>query len=612
MKRLLRGFALMHIDRKLTVSMIVLVILPIMVINSMYFRDSESFLRGRILESEQQVLHIAATNVEKFTEQVISATNVVCFNSQLSMRLMKKKHGTRLAYADLVQVYNTLYSAQMSLLDYTAYLNLYDAYGECISTLSTTNEFSLDMTAQLGTLRRVIDASGRFVWFAPLEVRNQTTNTTEAYFVIGRLVNGTSEKADNASVMLLFMDVPQLANKLLRLFGLPQSDALFIVDGDGNIILHGDAGRIGASMDADNFVKITGGAEPYLIYRDGDRNIMLNHQKIKNTDWWLVKQTDYSAQMNELATIRLDNILFILIILVLFVFITFYLCRSTMRPLKRLKDQVESVREGHFRVDPVYSGGNEIAQLGNSFNQMIVYINDLIEQMRLEQESKEQLRLELMQAQINPHFIFNTLNTIKWTALIHNDQDIAALVQDFGRIVGMSIRDMNRLISIRSELSNLDSYLNIHRMRFNYPVSLRVHCAQQDTRLMVPCLVMQPIVENTLTHGFDTSYEKELNVCVHIERQGEDLLLLVSDDGVGIGGDKLRAILEDLTAQHHKNRYSRIGLQNVHKRIQMMFGARYGISIQSERGKGTRVEIRLPQTPGQDQEDEDDQSPYCG
>ena len=607
MKRLLTWFSSINIGRKLTMLIIVLVVLPILIINTIFYKGTETFTHENILQSEQQLLRFALNGTEKLVEQMILVTNAVCFNKQLSGTLMKKEHGERLSYAELTEVYNILANAYPLLIDYTSFINIFDAYGECISLLSDANEFIPDMTLQLDKLEKAVDADGRYVWFAPYDVLNTVTQSTDTYLTIARLVDGTGRQADNASIVMMFIDTAQIIDKLLAPYAkTDENEDIFIADENGRIILHSDELQMGTSMDARVFEDMMESGEQYLLDRTQGNTTMINFQKIAHTDWFLVRTTDYSAQVSALRNIRLDSILFTMLVLSVFILITANICRSTMKPLKRLQKQISDVQEGHFHTVASYDGKNEITLLGQNLNQMIRYIDDLIERMRIEQESKEQLRFELMQAQINPHFIFNTLNMIKWTALIHNNQDIAALVQDFGRIVGMSINDLNKLISIKSELANLDSYMNIQRMRFNYPLTLETHCSPDDLSLMVPRLVLQPIVENAIVHGFDASYERELHIELRIARSGDTLHIGIHDDGNGIEPGKLREINEDLQKQSHKNRFNRIGLQNVHKRIQMMFSEAYGISIQSESGKGTMVELVLPLMEGDGQEEDND------
>lgn len=607
MKRLLLWCSSMNLEKKLAILVIVLVIIPILTITNLYYENSESIVRDNVFQSEKQLLHIAAGGIEKLTEQMISVSNTICFDKHLSMKLIKKREGVRLTYGDLTQLYSTLKNAQITLIDYTSYLNIYDSNGECVSLVSTANEFLVDMTQQLDVLSRVEDAEGRFVWIVPHTFMNESTRVTETYITIGRLVDGTNKQGSTAYTMLLFIDAAQLADKLFDMYALPsENEDILIVDGNGRIIVSKNKDMLGTLMDKGRFTEISSGSKPYLLIDENNDDLMINFQEINHTDWTLVKLTDYSAQLDEFIQISRRNLIFLILILIVFVIITYAICRASMSPLKRLKMQIEMVKTGHFDTSASYIGENEIAHLGQSFNQMVQQIDSLIEQKRFEQKSKEQLRLELMQAQINPHFIFNTLNTIKWTAIIHNSPDIASLVQDFGRIISMSIKDVNKLIPLRSEFSNVTSYMNIQRMRYNYPLIMQINCSDEDLFLMVPRLVLQPIVENAVVHGFDSSYERELHIQVNVVCDGDLLQLYITDDGMGIDPKKLDDIKSDLNEQFHKNRFNHIGLQNVHRRIQLTFGEEYGISIKSDMGSGTEVIVRLPVIQGDKQEVESD------
>lgn len=363
---------------------------------------------------------------------------------------------------------------------------------------------------------------------------------------------------------------------------------------NGRIITHTNRQLVGTYSSAKLNSKLKLKTENHFIEKVGKTKNFVSWKEIGNTGWFLVKISDYDQKFKELSAIKIETFLFLIVVLVIYIIVTILISYGITVPIKKLKKLIHRVENGDLEAWSSFEGNDEIAELGRSFNQMILKVNELIKKIKEEQKLKEKLQLDLMQAQINPHFIFNTLNTIKWTAIINQATNTAKLIEDFGRIIGTCFKGIDKLITVDKELSNLKSYLNIQKARFNYPFREDVQIPRNIYSCMIPKLILQPLVENSITHGYGEHYEKCLNLLITAYQKEDKLIIIIQDDGCGISEAKLNQIMSKTWSNSDTQHFNGIGLFNVQKRIQLMFGEDFGLQVESQIGKGTTVKLVLP------------------
>lgn len=377
---------------------------------------------------------------------------------------------------------------------------------------------------------------------------------------------------------------------------------------NGRIITHTNRQLVGKHSSEELIRKLRAKAENHFIEKIGKTKNFVSWREIGNTGWFLVKISDYDQKFKELSAIKVETFLFSVVVLVIFIVVSTLISYGITAPIKKLKRLINKVENGDLAVKSSFEGNDEIAELGRSFNQMILKLNELITKIKDEQRLKEEMQLELMQAQINPHFIFNTLNTIKWTAIINQATNTAELIEDFGRIIGTSIKGIDKLVTLKEELSNVRSYLNIQKARFNYPFQEMFQIPEDIYACKIPKFILQPLVENSITHGFGDQFEKGLNLKITAYQEEKRIIIEVKDDGCGISEEKLNQIMSEAWKNSNNRRFNGIGIYNVHKRIQLMFGKDFGLQVESRPGIGTTVKLILPLIA---EEDSHDQSNDC-
>jgi two-component system sensor histidine kinase YesM len=280
-----------------------------------------------------------------------------------------------------------------------------------------------------------------------------------------------------------------------------------------------------------------------------------------------------------------------ILILTLALIITLNLDRNISRPVARLRKKIDAISGGDFSSDPDIESDNELGQVGQGVNRMAQEIALLLDKRISDEKNKRDLEYRMLQSQINPHFLYNTLNSIKWMATIQNAAGIAEMTISLSRLLQTVSKDLRKVVPLGDELTLLDDYLIIQKYRYGGSVSLVKELEDSELlKTLIPRFTLQPLVENAIFHGIEPKGSGTIRV--ETVRSGNDVLVRIRDDGVGI---KAETITQIYTAGQDKSgMFRELGLHNVDERLRYAFGEGYGLSIQSEEGQYTEVSIRLP------------------
>lgn len=264
-----------------------------------------------------------------------------------------------------------------------------------------------------------------------------------------------------------------------------------------------------------------------------------------------------------------------------------------------ISKDMHRIAGGDFDFSPTLKGKDEIGQLSRDLGVLTKSIKTLIHEVYESNMQKSQLmakqkeiKLQMLASQINPHFLFNTLETIRMQAHCSGEKEIARVVKLLGKIIRRNLEVGNELVKLSSEIEVVNDYLDIERFRYGDKIDYNINCQEGIADYMILPLLIQPVVENAIVHGLERKQGKG-NIDVDILKEGGLLKIIIQDDGVGMDDDELNKVITALDKVDDMPGY-RIGLRNVHQRIRLFYGDGYGIKIYSKSGNGTRVEIILP------------------
>jgi len=371
---------------------------------------------------------------------------------------------------------------------------------------------------------------------------------------------------------------------------------MYIVDGRGTIISSSRPDRVGSLSPL-----VPERGEAFGSYDDynGDVPVQIVYYKLQTSGWYVMKEiplNQYSAQIY--AVQRIIVLVFLLSLLVILI-VSYFWLNKMIRPLHLLSGKMKDIGRGELGVTFPEVPNNEFGTVIRRFNEMSLSIVDLIQKNNAMQEQKRELEIEALQYQINPHFLYNTLNMIRWMASIIKADNIVNSIVALGNILRAAYASKDSMCTLRDELSYLENYIKIINWRFNNGVVFTIQIEPSELECRVPRFILQPLVENSIQSGRQNE-EQRIEICVSVLRQGDDLAISVRDSGPGLTPELLESLNRKLAPGGSAERTGEmgesgggVGLRNVNKRIQLYFGAQYGLRFEP-REKGAEVIVRLP------------------
>lgn len=322
---------------------------------------------------------------------------------------------------------------------------------------------------------------------------------------------------------------------------------------------------------------------------------LVTRTDMKTTGWTLVSMVPYKSVMAETMAISGVMILAVAITLIVTLLLLNRILTGVVKPLKKLEKYMVQVNPDNMDQRMEILTDDEIGHLSMKFNQMMDRIRNLKEQVIEEQEDKRKYELQALQAQINPHFLYNTLDSIIWMAET-NDSNIVAMTEALAKLFRISLNKGNEEISLERELEHVKNYLIIQSMRYADKFTYEISAEPGVERCRTIKLILQPIVKNCIYHGIKKKRGTG-KITIRAYRREQNLIIEVSDDGCGMPEEICRKILSD-EIESEDISGSGIGVKNVNERIQLRFGKKYGLSYSSEEGVGTTVTYVLPYNEG--------------
>ncbi len=374
---------------------------------------------------------------------------------------------------------------------------------------------------------------------------------------------------------------------------LTDDDAIYIFDGEGNIIFS-DILDGSSSFHTSAALADAVGNNSFLEITNSGNNYLITKKNSERTGLSVVLITRLDELQRQRKIIFNTTLLLVGGTVFLCWWFSLFLSEHFGRPIRLLTERINRIAHGDFDAPLTLPYQDELGDLGASIETMSSQIQRLIkESLQAQQEIKE-AEIKLLQSQINPHFLHNTLNSIKWTAALQGAHGICDMVTSLGRLLRAIMGDVNEKIPIEEELALLEDYVHIQRIRYRGKLNYEKQIASDRIlQYLIPKFTLQPLVENAIFHGIGPK-DGSGKIVLSIEEDDQDLEIAVWDNGVGINQSLLNQLLIDTTdTEKH-----RIGLSNTERRIKLIYGSAYGLFIESKENQYTKVVLRIPAEKG--------------
>lgn len=367
---------------------------------------------------------------------------------------------------------------------------------------------------------------------------------------------------------------------------------VFIVDERGNIVYHPQQQLIYSNLKSEQIPKVldTPSGGSFMTNIDGEKRMY----SVQDTNFgWKIVGVAYTDELivNK-AAIRNSIFWYVIFGVALTLLLSLLLSHQLSRPIKNLRRDMKLVEKGNLNIQTEIGAMNEIGQLGRTFNMMVRQIRNLMQEIIVTQEHKRKSELQLLQSQINPHFLYNTLDSIVWMAEQKQHKEVVLMTSALARLFRASIARDQELVPVRTEVEHITSYLLIQKMRYEEQLDYEIHIEEDLYDCKTIKILLQPFVENAIYHGIRNLGETGL-IIIRGMRRDEAIVFQVEDNGLGMSAEQLARIWKGSKDLAEPKRGG-IGIANVNERIRLYFGEPYGVRIESELERGTVVTITLP------------------
>mgnify|MGYP003371615523 FL=1 len=551
------------------------------------------------------VLYLRFSTVSR--EEIIKSTQKLMEQTGESLEdyLIKMRQISDTAYYNVVKKSDL--SSQMNEIQ-TGLNLLYEANKGTLRSIAIYNNYGSLIAAEPIALQKEDPDVTRQGWFvnAMNEMENMHFSTPhiqnlfndaafQYHWVISlsRAVELTNGGDSQTGVLLVDMDYSSISRLLKQINMANNGQYYYLCDSNGEIIYHQRQVQLGDGNGRENNIAAASYKDGvYDETFDGEkRKVIVN--TISYTGWKLVGVLPYSMFTYGMVNLRYFIIMIVILMAMMFMIINRVVSRRISRPIQRLNESVMEYEAG--KKPEIYIGGSsEIRHLGYSVQRSYERIEELMRRIVWEQNERRKSELDALQSQINPHFLYNALDSITWMIEGERNDEAAYMVTQLARLFRISLSKGCTIISIRDELQHAKSYMNIQKIRCKDAFSVVYDVDPEAENYCTVKLILQPILENAINYGVNGLDDcGEITISAKVE--GEMIILAVKDNGIGIPEEEVGLLLTNNNRVRKKG--SGVGLINVNNRIRILFGKEYGLEIESEPDEGTIVYIRIPAIP---------------
>lgn len=586
-----------NFKNKLVVAFLAVGLIPLIGASLIYL----NIISDRILEDSEaasiEKLRYMSVNIDRQMETAEQLLGWITYNQRLQEILTKS--------------YDRLYEKQLDIIEFSSYVTEYAINANVENKISKIlildeagNSFQLGNGYSLIRTEDVVEAG----WLETYQRRqaDELAPSMDWYMKDTWVFPMSSRIYDNLTGKPIGWCLAVFDNSLYSdslVTGVEENDEewLMIMNSNAQCIGSRYKEYLGKDMSADPlFQEIldsgqrTGHVEGTY---DGDAKI-LHYYKLPGTKLVVVQRLSMESYLKEKkAMTRLAGILILTTIVAIF-FIILYLSNKLMRPILAISSYIKRVPENGFKGNLSLKHDDEFQVIATSINTMEKEILQLMEEQKQEADIKKQLEFQVLQNQINPHFLYNTLNSIKWMATLQHADTIRDMTAALGRLLQNISKGTDSKIPIYEEMSLLDDYVLIQDIRYDGNLQVEYHIGSGEiTQAYIIKFLLQPIVENAIFHGIEPKGGIG-RIDIYLERESDDIVIQIVDDGIGMTEEQIEALLNQETGAKNERGLSGIGVSNINERIKMTYGSGYGVEIASCLGEYTRVTIRIPYEEG--------------
>ena len=578
-RRRYQGFRKFSIKTRLVIALLLISSIPLAGISGYSFHIFSVALREKLSASISQTLSMINLNMISEVEKYQYLCGSICISQEIKEGLLKKD----MTDMEKNQAITEIQKMIRSKIIYPAQaknITVYDTDGNIFYDLGYDGFYPEDVDMILTRLKN----EDQDVWAYTHTYRDRDI------LVLGRRIYEQYSQSRVIGYTLISIDEKIFSKTVLEPVGLADSSNIMYMNMDGMVLSSWDRNvSLGQTVDPELLEniqeKLPARKASFSIHKDGEEQLV-TYIFNKNLNQLFVYTMPYHYINSEVYVMlrRILIVAFLLVVLCIGIVAMVYL--GITSPIRSMLDFCKELSRGNLSVRILDEHKDELSDLSKSMNHMADTIQHLMEQQKDQEKKKREMELQMLQYQLNPHFLFNTLNSLRFVAAMHKDQIVSDGIQALSSLLQNTLTNKNEYITIKEELENLENYFSILRIRYAGSFEYSFHVEDDELlTCLVPKLILQPLAENSVMHG-SSDDGSVMEIQITLWEENGRIVIELNDDGKGF------EITQESLVPHKERR--KIGISNVNDRIQLNFGREYGLHIDSHPGEGTTCTLTLP------------------
>lgn len=539
------------------------------------YKYAEKVIQKEVIQLNSNMLQQVAIKIDQELKDVEVLASRIAYDKSI-IELLKNSSDGKSVSKEQIQKIEGIMAGYIWSYRNTAMLidaHLIDRHG---NTYSTSYSMSSNHEADLATYSKVLEDRTDSVIF-PIKSSKNALGGTNYFFQVARNVNAYISK-ENYGLLLLNVNEKLLWDNYIRLTNGDKD--FWIADKNGIIISHKDKDQINKKLSS--FVEANKSSLDNYYLKDGKLYIF---HPISGYDWYIVESISLKSAMTPLAKIEFFLLAFGFFCVLLTGAALIAAAKKIAEPLALLAHKMTEFNNGNHAIQIPDSAYLEFSEISISFNELIQRVNYLLEENINNERQKRLLELDFLQAQINPHFIYNTLSSIRFYVEMGKHKEAEEMLYHFSKLLRRVLSRADEFVALRDEIKHIEDYIALQKMRYSNTFTVEFLLDEKTLDAQIPSFILQPIIENAIFFGLQAN--RLIVIKVEAELTDNDLYITISDNGIGISQEKITEIFSK------EVQMNRVGILNVHERIRILCGGSYGLTIERNEPVGSKIILKL-------------------
>jgi len=540
------------------------------------YKYAEEVIEKEVVQLNSNMLQQIAIRIAQEMQDIEDLASRIAYDPEILDLLEKRSRGVSLNKEQIQKLEGIMASYIWSYRD-TAMLIDVHLIDNQSDTYSTSYSMSSNPETDLAIYSKVLKNRSDSVIF-PVKTSQNSSGKTNYFFQVARNVKDYVSR-QNYGLLLLNVDEKLLSYNYIRLTN--EEKDFCIVDENGVVLSHKDKSQIGKNLF--NFTEDTDLSKPNNYILSWDKIHIF--QRINKSGWYLVESIALESAMLPLQKIEWFLIIFGILCILITTVVLYLTAKKIAGPLNLLTDKMTEFNQGNLDIKIPDSRYREFSEITLTFNELIHQVNYLLAENTKNERQKRLLELDFLQAQINPHFIHNTLSSIRFYVDMGKNREAEEMLYYFSKLLRRVLSRSDEFVKLSEEVKHLEDYIALQKMRYGDAFTVQFILSEEAQEAQIPSFILQPLVENAIFHGLQAG--RLIEIKIEAYKVDHDLYLTVSDNGVGISQEKIAEIFSK------KVQMNKVGILNVHERIRILYGNSYGLTIEQNKPVGSKIILKL-------------------